>query len=137
MLTRLKSRYNFSLAIFVIFMIVVTLTSLNAFVAPKLASMEGDLISQELTLIGNDIQKELAQVQAQQRAITQLVPELSSDQIDAQLPALLDQYGELKVFGGGIWPLPGERTSGRDRHSTFYHRRSEERRVGKECRSRW
>ncbi|WP_417501261.1 methyl-accepting chemotaxis protein [Marinobacter sp.] len=129
MLTRLKSRYNFSLAIFVIFMIVVTLTSLNAFVAPKLASMEGDLISQELTLIGNDIQKELAQVQAQQRAITQLVPELSSDQIDAQLPALLDQYGELKVFGGGIWPLPGERTSGRDRHSTFYHRDSQGRMI--------
>lgn len=125
MLTRLKSRYNLSLAIFVVFMVAMTLVGLKAFVAPKLASMEGDLISQELTLIGNDIQKELAQVQAQQRAITQLVPELSSDQIDAQLPALLDQYGELKVFGGGIWPLPGERTSGQDKHSTFYHRDSE------------
>ncbi|MCF5724110.1 methyl-accepting chemotaxis protein, partial [Pseudomonas syringae] len=35
---------------------------------------------------------------------------------------LVDQYGELKVFGGGIWPLPNQRTPGRNKHSTFWHR---------------
>ena len=129
MLKRLKTRYNASLAIFVVAMVVVTVVGLNVFVAPKLTSMEGDLISQQLTMIGNNIQKELAQVEAQQRAITQLAPELSSAQIDEQLPALLDQYGEPKVFGGGIWPLPGKRTPGRDKHSTFYHRDSNGRMI--------
>lgn len=38
------------------------------------------------------------------------------------MPGLVDQYGELKVFGGGIWPLPNQRTPGRNKHSTFWHR---------------
>jgi methyl-accepting chemotaxis protein len=47
---------------------------------------------------------------------------LEGHAIDQVLPGLVDQYGELKVFGGGIWPLPNLRTPGRNKHSTFWHR---------------
>ncbi len=72
--------------------------------------------------ISNEIKTELARVQAQARVITELVPQLSSDDIDRLLPFMVNQYGEAKVFGGGIWPLPNVRTPGRAKHSTFYHR---------------
>ncbi|BDG91282.1 methyl-accepting chemotaxis protein [Citrobacter koseri] len=61
-------------------------------------------------------------VKAQQRTITELVSGLQSDQIDALLPLFVNQYGDLNVFGGGIWPLPGLREPGRDKFSTFYAR---------------
>nr|WP_232479406.1 methyl-accepting chemotaxis protein [Aeromonas salmonicida] len=38
------------------------------------------------------------------------------------LPALIDQYGNAMVFGGGIWPLPDQREAGRAKFSTFFHR---------------
>ncbi|MBP8052017.1 MAG: methyl-accepting chemotaxis protein, partial [Aeromonas sp.] len=56
------------------------------------------------------------------RSITQLVAQLPSEQIDALLPALIDQYGNAMVFGGGIWPLPDQREAGRAKFSTFFHR---------------
>ncbi|SIQ66477.1 methyl-accepting chemotaxis protein [Aquipseudomonas alcaligenes] len=37
------------------------------------------------------------------------------------VPGLVDQYGDTKVFGGGIWPLPQKRSE-QDKHSTFFHR---------------
>ena len=61
-------------------------------------------------------------VKAQQRTINELVSGLQSDQIDALLPLFVNQYGDLNVFGGGIWPLPGLREPGRDKFSTFYAR---------------
>ncbi|WP_236565174.1 methyl-accepting chemotaxis protein [Aeromonas salmonicida] len=60
--------------------------------------------------------------QGQSRSITQLVAQLPSEQIDALLPALIDQYGNAIVFGGGIWPLPDQREAGRAKFSTFFHR---------------
>ncbi|ATD37562.1 methyl-accepting chemotaxis protein [Aeromonas salmonicida] len=60
--------------------------------------------------------------QGQSRSITQLVAQLPSEQIDALLPALIDQYGNAMVFGGGIWPLPDQREAGRAKFSTFFHR---------------
>jgi hypothetical protein len=60
--------------------------------------------------IATDIRDQLNGVQTQSRSITQLVAQLPSEQIDAQLPALIDQYGNGMVFGGGIGPC---RTSGR------------------------
>src|SRR5690554_3677166 len=119
---RLKTRYNLLLLLFMAGVLLLTIAGLRWLLAPRLMAMESELVRHELVLIGEEIQRELAQVQAQQRAITQLVPGLASEQIDAQLPSLLDQYGEPKVFGGGIWPLPRARTPDRDRHSTFYHR---------------
>ncbi|MGR7921305.1 methyl-accepting chemotaxis protein [Zobellella denitrificans] len=119
---RLKTRYNLLLLLFMAGVLLLTIAGLRWLLAPRLMAMESELVRHELVLIGEEIQRELAQVQAQQRAITQLVPGLASEQIDAQLPSLLDQYGEPKVFGGGIWPLPRARTPDRDRHSSFYHR---------------
>ncbi|NWE80429.1 methyl-accepting chemotaxis protein, partial [Pseudomonas yamanorum] len=72
--------------------------------------------------VAERIQGELNKVQAQQRSITQTIPLLDSDAIDKVLPGLVDQYGELKVFGGGIWPLPNQRAPGRNKFSTFWHR---------------
>ncbi|RFA29915.1 hypothetical protein CAI21_08800 [Alkalilimnicola ehrlichii] len=122
MLIRLKSLYSLLLLTFILVMLVLTVMALRGVVAPRLFAMESALVRHELVAIGEDIQRELAQVQAQQRAITQLVPVLKSHQIDEQLPSLLDQYGEEKVFGGGVWPLPNRRTQGREKHSTFFHR---------------
>ncbi|WP_245879542.1 methyl-accepting chemotaxis protein [Zobellella endophytica] len=121
---RLKTRYNLLLLLFMAGVLLLTIAGLRWLLTPRLMAMESELVRHELVRIGETVQRELAQVQAQQRAITQLAPTLASDQIDAQLPSLLDQYGELKVFGGGIWPLPEMRTPGRIRHSTFYHRDS-------------
>ena len=72
--------------------------------------------------IATDIRDQLNGVQSQSRSITQLVAQLPSEQIDALLPALIDQYGNAMVFGGGIWPLPNKREAGRAKFSTFYHR---------------
>ena len=72
--------------------------------------------------IATDIRDQLNGVQSQSRSITQLVAQLPSEQIDALLPALIDQYGNAMVFGGGIWPLPDKREAGRAKFSTFYHR---------------
>ena len=72
--------------------------------------------------IATDIRDQLNGVQSQSRSITQLVAQLPSEQIDTLLPALIDQYGNAMVFGGGIWPLPNKREAGRAKFSTFYHR---------------
>lgn len=53
-----------------------------------------------------------------------MVPTLTSEQIDMLLPALVDQYGDSNVFGGGIWPLPNQRQAGRSKFSSFFHRDS-------------
>lgn len=71
--------------------------------------------------VAESILFELGRVEAQSRSITQAVPLLDSDSIDRIVPGLVDQYGDLKVFGGGIWPLPQKRSE-RDKHSTFSHR---------------
>ncbi|MBU2709642.1 methyl-accepting chemotaxis protein [Zooshikella harenae] len=122
MLTKLKTRYSVLLFTFIVIMLLLTIIGLRMFLAPKLLTLESKLVRNELTQIGEEIRRELSQVQSQQRSITQLVPVLESEQIDQLLPSILDQYGEAKVFGGGIWPLPNMRTPGRQKHSTFYHR---------------
>ena len=61
-------------------------------------------------------------MQTQSRSITQLVAQLPSEQIDAQLPALIDQYGNGMVFGGGICPRRTSGEAGRAKFSTFFHR---------------
>ncbi len=98
------------------------MTILNKLVTPKLIKIESKLVENEISQISNYILRELDQVKAQQRAITQLTPTLQSSEIDKLLPHLLDQYGEKKVFGGGIWPLPNKREKGKIKFSTFFHR---------------
>ncbi|AXK52098.1 methyl-accepting chemotaxis protein [Pseudomonas protegens] len=121
-LRTIQARYTLFLVLFIVLMLVLTVVGISQMVAPKLRHTEEQVVLNRIAEVAQRIQGELNKVQAQQRSITQTVPLLDSDSIDKVLPGLVDQYGEQKVFGGGIWPLPGQRTPGRNKHSTFWHR---------------
>ena len=118
----IQTRYTVFLVLFVLVLIVLTVVGIGQLVAPKLQHTEEQVVLNRVAEVAEQIQGELNKVQSQQRSITQTIPLLDSDAIDKVLPGLVDQYGELKVFGGGIWPLPNQRTPGRNKHSTFWHR---------------
>jgi methyl-accepting chemotaxis protein len=107
---------------FFVTMVIGTFAVVRLFVTPELASLEGKVIGGDVDQISIQISEQLRQVEAQQRSITQVMAALDSDQIDKLQPALVDQYGDQNVFGGGIWPLPNKREQGRDKFSTFYAR---------------
>ena len=121
-LRSIQGRYTLFLVLFVLVLIVLTVVGIGKLVAPTLRHTEEQVVLNRINEVAETIQGELNKVQAQQRSITQTIPLLDSDAIDKVLPGLVDQYGELKVFGGGIWPLPNQRTPGRNKHSTFWHR---------------
>ncbi|MBD8189881.1 methyl-accepting chemotaxis protein [Pseudomonas fluorescens] len=121
-LRSIQARYTLFLVLFVLVLFVLTVVGISQLVAPKLRQTEEQVVLNRISEVAEQIQGELNKVQAQQRTITQTIPLLDSDAIDKVLPGLVDQYGELKVFGGGIWPLPNQRTPGRNKHSTFWHR---------------
>lgn len=117
-----QARYTATFIGFMALIIVLTVYGIGQFVTPRLTATDESILTAKAGGISDEIRTELARVQAQARVITELVPQLSSDEIDRLLPAMINQYGEAKVFGGGIWPLPNVRTEGRAKHSTFYHR---------------
>lgn len=121
-LRSIQARYTLFLVLFVLVLFVLTVVGIGQLVAPTLRHTEEQVVLNGIAEVAEQIQGELNKVQSQQRSITQTVPLLDSDAIDKVLPGLVDQYGELKVFGGGIWPLPNQRTPGRNKHSTFWHR---------------
>ncbi|WP_248749827.1 methyl-accepting chemotaxis protein [Pseudomonas sp. MWU15-20650] len=121
-LRSIQARYTLFLLLFVLVLFVLTVVGIGQLVAPKLQHTEEQVVLNRVAEVAEQIQGELNKVQAQQRSITQTIALLDSDAIDKVLPGLVDQYGELKVFGGGIWPLPNQRTPGRNKHSTFWHR---------------
>ncbi len=121
-LQTIKGRYTVTFVGFVLVVVLFTVLGIKRFVTPQLIATGETIVVDEVNEIGQSISIELAQVAAQARSITQTVPMLESDEIDRVLPGLVDQYGDVKVFGGGIWPLPEKRTPGRAKHSTFYHR---------------
>ena len=121
-LRSIQSRYTLFLVLFVLVLFVLTVVGIGQLVAPTLRHTEEQVVLNRIAEVAEQIKGELNKVQAQQRSITQTIPLLDSDAIDKVLPGLVDQYGELKVFGGGIWPLPNQRTPGRNKHSTFWHR---------------
>ena len=121
-LRSIQARYTVFLVLFVLVLFVLTIVGIGQLVAPTLRHTEEQVVLNRISEVAEQIQGELNKVQAQQRTITQTIPLLDSDAIDKVLPGLVDQYGELKVFGGGIWPLPNQRTPGRNKHSTFWHR---------------
>lgn len=121
-LRSIKARYTAAFIGFVLLVMLLTMLGIKRFVTPQLMEAGETIVMSQVTEIGEHISMELARVEAQARSITQTVPMLASDEIDRVLPALVDQYGDIKVFGGGIWPLPEVRTPGRAKHSTFYHR---------------
>jgi methyl-accepting chemotaxis protein len=116
------ARYTATFVGFVLLIAILTGVGINLLITPSLTATDERHLLNEAAQIGGVIKTELAKVQAQQRVITETVPQLDSDSIDRLLPFLVNQYGELKVFGGGVWPLPDKRTQGRAKHSTFYHR---------------
>ncbi|MGM3390011.1 methyl-accepting chemotaxis protein [Stutzerimonas stutzeri] len=121
-LRTIKARYTAAFIGFVLLVMLLTMLGIKRFVTPQLMAAGETIVMSQVTEIGEHIAMELARVEAQARTITQTVPMLNSDEIDRVLPGLVDQYGDIKVFGGGIWPLPEARTPGRAKHSTFYHR---------------
>ncbi len=118
----IQARYTLFLVLFMLLLSVLTVVGISQLVAPKLRQTEEQVALNRIAEVAEQIQGELNKVQAQQRSITQTIPLLDSAAIDTVLPGLVDQYGELKVFGGGIWPLPGQREAGRNKFSTFWHR---------------
>jgi len=121
-LKTIQARYTLAFILFMAVLITLTALGIQQFVSPQLKSTEEQLLQGKVSQIAEQINIELSRVEAQSRAITQTVALLDSDSIDRVLPGLIDQYGDDKVFGGGIWPLPQKRTPDRDKHSTFYHR---------------
>lgn len=121
-LRTIKARYTAAFIGFVLLVMLLTMLGIKRFVTPQLIEAGETIVMSQVTEIGEHISMELARVEAQARSITQTVPMLASDEIDRVLPGLVDQYGDIKVFGGGIWPLPEVRTPDRAKHSTFYHR---------------
>ncbi|WP_429161695.1 methyl-accepting chemotaxis protein [Aeromonas media] len=118
----IKGRYT---AVFLGFMALVcalTVIGIQLWIKPALQKAGEQNVVLRVSEIATDIRDQLNGVQSQSRSITQLVAQLPSEQIDALLPALIDQYGNAMVFGGGIWPLPEKREAGRAKFSTFYHR---------------
>ncbi|WP_257979948.1 methyl-accepting chemotaxis protein [Aeromonas salmonicida] len=99
-----------------------TVIGIQIWIKPALQKAGEQNVTLLVSEIATDILDELNGVQSQSRSITQLVAQLPSEQIDALLPALIDQYGNAMVFGGGIWPLPDQREAGRAKFSTFFHR---------------
>jgi methyl-accepting chemotaxis protein len=100
----------------------ITEQGIEHFVTPKVRASEEQVVLDKVDQISTRILIDLARVEAQSRGITQSVPLLQSDDIDKVLPGLVDQYGDAKVFGGGIWPMPDKRTPGRNKTSSFVHR---------------
>ncbi|WP_375749026.1 methyl-accepting chemotaxis protein [Vibrio sp. HN007] len=118
----IKNKYTMLLISFVLLAAAVTGFGILKWVQPSLQAEEEKNLAFAVKDIATEIKLTLSAVQAQQRATTQLVPNLESDQIDTLLPHLVDQYGNELVFGGGIWPMPNKRIDGVNRASTFYHR---------------
>ncbi|CUI08633.1 methyl-accepting chemotaxis protein [Massilia antarctica] len=117
-----QSRFILLFSAIFIALLVITLGAITLFITPELKRAEGQLIGNDVNNIAIKITQQLKQVEAQQRAITQTVALMDSAAIDTLLPGLVDQYGDLNVFGGGIWPVPRKRDPEKEKFSTFYAR---------------
>lgn len=122
MLKTTQSRFIVSLCLFFLLLIAVTSLVIHYFVTPQIKRNETQLIRYEVGNVAVNIVEQMNRVQAQMRSITQSVATLQSDDITRILPALVDQYQDVTVFGGGIWPLPEKREAGRNKFSTFFAR---------------
>ncbi|NWC63500.1 methyl-accepting chemotaxis protein [Cedecea sp. P7760] len=122
MLKTTQSRFITSLSLFFMLLIVVTSLVIHFFVTPQLKQNETQLIRFEVDNVAVNITEQMNRVQAQMRSITQSVAAMQSDDINKLLPTLVDQYQDVNVFGGGIWPLPEKREVGRNKFSTFFAR---------------
>jgi methyl-accepting chemotaxis protein len=120
----IKNIYSSYFVAFMLAIMVLTTIGVKTWISPKLIEASEEVIHKSLQNASANVLGKLNKVEAQQKSITQLIPQLESEQIDALLPALVDQYSDSNVFGGGIWPLPDQRQAGRNKFSSFVHRDS-------------
>jgi methyl-accepting chemotaxis protein len=125
MLKTTQSRFITFISLFFTVMVIVTLIVIQIFVSPKLKRAESQLVANQVEQIAVTITDRLNTVQSQIRSITQVAAQMDSAAIDNLLPALVDQYGDSNVFGGGIWPLPNQRDAARVKFSTFFARNAQ------------
>lgn len=122
MLKTTQGRFTLLIVGFFALLLLITVVVIKIFVAPQLTNNESRLVRYEVDSIGSRITAMMNRIQAQQRSITEAVSVLDSASIDTLLPALVNQYQDADVFGGGIWPLPKMRDPATDKFSTFFAR---------------
>ena len=122
MLRTTQSRFIVALCLFFAVLTGVTMLVIHFFVTPQIKRSETQLIRYEVGNVAVSIVEQMNRVQAQMRSVTQTAAAMQSEEIDRLLPALVDQYKDVNVFGGGIWPLPEKREAGRNKFSTFFAR---------------
>ncbi|HDR2513902.1 TPA: methyl-accepting chemotaxis protein [Enterobacter ludwigii] len=122
MFTSLQSRAFLLVSAFFLLLTALTVWVVLHFVAPQLLKNEYRRVHHEIGEQAAAITQLMSRVEAQQRTITEAVSRLDSADIDRLLPALVDQYGDATLFGGGVWPLPGNREPGIEKYSTFFAR---------------
>jgi len=124
MLKTTQSRFITLISLFFLALIIVTFIVIQIFVSPKLKQSESTFVSSQVSNSAAEVDDRLNKVESQMRSITQSVAIMDSDTINHLLPALVDQYGDSNVFGGGIWPLPNQRDPAKIKFSTFFARNS-------------
>jgi len=117
-----QSRFTATLVAFFAGLMLVTVLVINQFIAPQLSENESRLVRYEVDGLAGRIVEQMNRVQAQQRAITEAAGVMDSAAIDTLLPALVNQYQDSNVFGGGIWPLPNRRDPAKEKNSSFFAR---------------
>ncbi|BAN95677.1 methyl-accepting chemotaxis sensory transducer [Plautia stali symbiont] len=122
MLKTTQSRFTATLVAFFVVLMLVTVLVINQFIAPQLSQNESRLVRYEVDGLAGRIVEQMNRVQAQQRAITEAAGVIDSAAIDMLLPALVNQYQDSNVFGGGIWPLPNRRDPAKEKDSSFFAR---------------
>ncbi|MDU6925317.1 methyl-accepting chemotaxis protein [Franconibacter helveticus] len=129
MLKTTQSRFIVALCLFFAVLTGVTMLVIHFFVTPQIKRSETQLIRYEVGNVAVSIVEQMNRVQAQMRTVTQTAAAMQSEEIERLLPSLVDQYQDVNVFGGGIWPLPEKREAGRQKFSTFFARNASTRQL--------
>ncbi|UPW18071.1 methyl-accepting chemotaxis protein [Agarivorans sp. TSD2052] len=122
MLKSIRFVYTAYFSFFILLIALVTSVGISVLVSPKLNENAINIVESKLDLLESEFLGELNKVNSQQLAIAQLTSELPGSGIDILLPSLIDQYGDSKIEGGGIWPIPYIRYTDVEKSSTFFTR---------------
>jgi len=122
MLKTTQSRFTAVLVLFFLVLMLITVVVIKQFIAPQLTANQSQLVRYQVDALATGIVEQMNRVQAQQRAITEAAGVMESPAIDQMLPALVNQYQDSNVFGGGIWPLPNRRDPAKEKDSSFFAR---------------
>jgi len=106
------------------FALIVSVTQLR--VVPQMTEQ----VNQQAQIRLSDVASQLGQSLTEGEVLTQSMAllaqslPLDKEAFNQHLPALIDQFGDGNIAGGGIWPEPGAFATGVDRHSFFWSRDS-------------